>query len=71
MVVVVSVMHLMPAATGPLLWFAAMVLRFVSGTTSHSVEPASTGHPLRIGDVLTTQVTLMKAVLRPACARRR
>ena len=51
-VVVVSVMHLMPVATGPLLWFAAMVLWFVSRTTSHSVEPASTGHPLRIGDVL-------------------
>ena len=70
-VVVVSVMQLMPAATGPLVWFAAMVLRFVSRTTSQSVEPASTGHPLRIGDVLTTEVTLMNALLRPACARRR
>src|ERR1035437_1812186 len=38
MVVVASVTHLMPAATGPLLWFAAMVLRFVSRTTSHSVR---------------------------------
>jgi hypothetical protein len=69
MVVVASVTHFMPAATGPLLWFAAMVLRFVSRTTSHSVEPASTGHPLRIGDVLTTEGTLMKAALRPACGR--